>query len=302
MPQENKTARLRMKASVKKDLSGWLIMLPSLLLFAFFVWEPLLETVRMSFYQVKGVTLGQFIGLDNYDLVFSHPLFLKAVGNTCLYTLWSLVIGFFVPILLAALITETVHWKGLFRVGVYFPNIMPGIAAMLMLGFFFRPGETGVLNILLGKVDVANQLWLTNVNWTVPLIVAAMTWKAAGSTALIYMASISGINPELYEAATIDGARPLQRFFHVTLPSIFRTGKTMLILQIISVFQILYEPLMLTNGGPNNASISIMQLVYRFAFEQFKYSMAAALSVLICLVLLVLTVVYFRLTRKIAQE
>lgn len=288
--------RTKRKGIKKSDLMGWIIMLPTLILFAFFVWEPLLENIRLSLYEADGIRLVKFVGLDNYFKVLSHPDFLAAFKNTFVYIGWSLVIGFFVPILAAILISETVHLKGLFRVGIYFPNIMPGLATVIMWGFFFKPGNTGTLNILLDKFGLDPKLWLTNPGWTIPLIVISMTWKSAGATALIYMAGISGINPELYEAATIDGTTVLQRIRYITLPKIFTLAKTMLILQIISVFQILYEPMVMTNGGPNNASISIMQLVYNFAFRDYNFSAAAALSVIICLVLIVLSGVYFKLT------
>jgi len=273
-------------------------MLPALILFAFFVWEPLLESVRLSMYHAKGVQLLDFAWFENYADVFRHPDFWPAIRNTFLYIFWSLILGFWIPIIIASLLTEVVHFKGLFRTGIYFPNIVPGISGVMLWGFMFRPGKTGVLNILLGHLGIDPQLWLTNPHLTIPLIVLTMTWKAAGSTALVYMAGISSINPELYEAASIDGAKPFQRFLHITLPGILSLGKMLLILQIISVFQILYEPLVMTNGGPNNASISIMQLVYKYAFEDFNYPMAAALSVLICLILGVLTMVYFRVTKK----
>jgi multiple sugar transport system permease protein len=124
-----------------------------------------------------------------------------------------------------------------------------------------------------------------------------MTWKGAGSTALIYMAGISSINAELYEAATIDGAGIFQRIIHITLPQIFSLGKTMLILQIISVFQILYEPMIIANGGPNNGSISILMLVYRLAFERYNFPQASALSVMVAIVLIALSALYTKLTK-----
>lgn len=286
---------------LKKNVSAWVIMLPAILLFAFFVWTPLLESVRLSLYEAKGIRLEQFVWLENYARMFTHPNFWPALRNTFLYIFWSLVLGFWIPIFMASLLTEVMHLKGFFRVGVYFPNIIPGISTVMLWGFFFRPGENGVLNILLGKIGIEPQMWLTNPHLTIPLIVLTMTWKAAGSTALVYMAGISSISPELYEAATIDGATPWQRFTRITLPGILSLGKTLLILQIIAVFQILYEPLVMTNGGPNNASISIMQLVYKYAFEDYNYPMAAALSVLICIILGFLTVIYFRVTKKVDQ-
>lgn len=116
------------------------------------------------------------------------------------------------------------------------------------------------------------------------------------------MSSISGISPDLYEAATIDGASPIRRFFSVTMPTVLRTGKTMLILQILAVFQILYEPMMMTNGGPNNASISILQLVYQLAFNQMKFSQAAALSVEVCIILIFLTVIYYAVANSVDKD
>lgn len=286
----------------KKAATAWLIMAPSLILFAFFVWEPLFESIRLSLYTAKGIRLQAFIGLENYFLVFRQPDFLPAIKNTFFYTFWSLIIGFFIPIIIAVLVTETVHLKSFFRMGVYFPNIMPGMAAVMMWGFLLKPGKMGVLNTIISLVGVQPLNWLTDPMWTIPLIVATLTWKNAGTTALIYMAGVESINPELYEAAAIDGAKTWSRIRYITIPHIFGLGKTLLILQIISVFQILYEPLVLTNGGPNNASISIMQLVFKYAFQDFNYPAAAALSVIICFILVILTAVYFRVTKSKESE
>lgn len=286
----------------KRDLMGWLIMIPSIILFTFFVWEPLLESVRLSLYTAKGVELQDFVGFQNYIEVINDVDFKAAFLNTFKYIGWSLIIGFFVPIIVAVFISETVRLKSFFRFAVYFPNMIPGMAVALLWVYFFKPGETGVLNILLGKCGIEPNVWLNNAALVIPLIVIALTWKGAGSTSLIYMAGISGINPEYYEAAAIDGAGIWSRIFHVTIPCILSLGKTMLILQVISVFQILYEPLVLTNGGPNNASLSIMLLVYKYAFRNYDYPNAAALSVIICIVLILLSGLYMRLTRKRNDE
>jgi multiple sugar transport system permease protein len=295
--ESKKAMKPQMPKVIKKNISGWIIMAPTVILFAFFIWEPLLQSIRLSLYSAQGMRIIKFVGLRNYVRVFHHPDFMPAVQNTFSYTLWSIAIGFIVPIILAIVINEMVHAKSLFRVGTYFPNVVPGLATVLMWGFIFRPGSTGVLNILLGHLGIAPMDWLSNPKLTIPLIVITMTWKGAGATALIYLASLQGINVELYEAAIIDGASIWHRIRYVTLPGLRNLINTLFILQIISVFQILYEPLVMTNGGPNNASISIMQLVYKFAFEKFDYPKAASVSVIISIFLILLTAVYYKINK-----
>jgi len=281
-----------------KNVSGWLIMLPSLVLFAFFVWVPLVESVRLSMFRANGIRLISFVGFQNYVDVFQHPDFLPAMRNTFSYTLWSLAIGFLLPIVLAVIVNELRLGKSLIKTSIYIPNVVPGMAMVLLWGFIFRPGETGILNILLGKIGFAPQVWLTNPQWTIPLIVVTLTWKGAGATTLLYIAGLQGIDSELYDAATIDGAGIFKRLRYITIPCIYNLARTLLILQIISVFQIFYEPLVMTNGGPNNASISVMQLVYKFAFERFNYPYAAAVSVIISIILIILTLLYFKLNKQ----
>jgi multiple sugar transport system permease protein len=283
---------------VKKNGSGWLIMLPPVILFAFFVWVPLLESVRLSLYRAQGMRLIEFVGFKNYTDMALHPDFLPALRNTFSYTAWSLVLGFLAPIVLAVIISEVRIGKSFMKTSVYIPNVVPGVAIVMLWGFIFRPGATGALNILLGKIGIEPLPWLTKASWTIPLIVMTMTWKGVGATTLLYIAGLQSINPELYEAAIIEGASVWKRFQHITFPSIYNLARTLLILQIIAVFQILYEPLVMTNGGPNNASISIMLLVYKFAFERFDYPRAAAVSVIISIILIALTLLYFKINKR----
>lgn len=286
----------------KRDLISWLVMVPSLILFAFYVWEPLLENVRLSFFSTKMYQVVDFIGLQNYIQVLRDPDFMAALTNTFSYTLWSLVIGFVVPIIIGVLISETVHLKGFFRMAVYFPNIMPSLATIWVWSYFFLPGVTGVLNILAGKMGMGPYEWLNNPHWTIPLIIITLTWKGAGSTALIYMANISGISPDLYEAATIDGASILERIRYITMPNVLGVAKTMLILQVISVFQILYEPMIFKNGGPNNASISLMMLMYRYGYRDYNVGKAAALSAMVCIILVILSGIYMKATANKEEQ
>ena len=277
----------------KQNAISWLIMLPGLVLFSFFLWVPLAQSVRMSFYTTRNIELVDFVGFDNYISLFGRTEFRQAFANTFSYAFWSILLGFLVPIFLAIVIGETVRGKGIIRTIAYLPNILPGLAAMILFRAFFSAETTGVINILLGHLGLPPMTFLTNADWVIPIIVIISTWRGAGATALIYMAGLAGINPELYEAATIDGASIWKRIRYITVPAIFNLSSTMLILQIIAIFQIMYEPLVLTRGGPDNASLSLMLLMWNYAFGgTMDFGRASAVAVITALILLVFTAIY----------
>ncbi|MCL1820679.1 MAG: sugar ABC transporter permease [Oscillospiraceae bacterium] len=291
--------RTRISARWRQQITSWLIMLPGIALFAFFLWGPLLQSVRMSLYRTRNIELVNFVWFDNYISVFKREEFHQALLNTFSYTFWSLLLGFFIPIFMALVIGETVRGKGFIRTAAYIPNILPGLAAVILWTAFFSAERTGVINILLGKLGIERMAFLSEASLVIPIIVITATWKGAGATALIYMAGLAGINPELYEAATIDGAGIWRRIRHITLPAIFSLGSTMLILQIISIFQIMYEPLVLTKGGPDNASLSLMLLMWRYAFGgTMDFGRASAVAVIISVILLAFTVLYSIVNRR----
>ncbi|MCL2079835.1 MAG: sugar ABC transporter permease [Oscillospiraceae bacterium] len=300
-----KKIKSRGRDKLKYTLSAWLIMLPGVALFIFFQWGPLVQSVQMSLYETRNIELVRFVGLDNYISVLKNHVFIQALANTFSYTMWSLLIGFFIPILIAMLISETARAKGFIRTAVYVPNILPGLAAIILWKAFFSADDTGVLNILRGYMGMESMAYLSEYQLVIPIIVVIATWKGAGATALIYMAGLSGINPQLYEAAAIDGAGIWQRIRRITLPAIFNLGSTLLILQIISIFQIMYEPLVLTMGGPDNASLSLMLLMWRYAFGggTMEFGKASAVAVLITLLLTVFAILYSIMNkRKVTWE
>ena len=281
-----------------KDLSAWMIMLPSLLLFAFFLWQPLIAGMVISFCETKGFKISGFVGLANYIEVIGDAAFVKALVNSFSYTLWSIALGFVVPIVLAIVINEMVHFKSLFRVSIYFPNVVPGVATVLMWSFMMDPGEGGLFNAVRALAGLGPSQWLQDIHFTIPLIILTMTWKTAGSTALIYIASLQGINQDLYEAASIDGAGLLSRIRYITLPHLYNIARLNLILQIIFVFQVLFEPLVMTGGGPDNASISLMLLNYYYAFRDMHAAKSAAVGVIVSLILLLLTAIYMKASKE----
>jgi len=290
-----KRALKALRRTIKRNLGGWAIMLPSLFLFAFFVWVPLLQNVRLSFFDVVNYqTIGDFIWFENYKEIFADAMFLRALWNTMQYIFWSLALGFLVPIILAIVLNELVHLKGFFRTALNIPNFIPGIAATAIWIYFFRSEQNGVLNSMFGGDAVR---WFYEPSWSaIPLIVLTMTWKGAGATMLIYLAALQTIDPTYYEACRIEGANAWQRIRYVTIPTILDNVKTLLILQVIAVFQVFYEPLMLTKQNPY--SYSLLQILYKTAIQDMEVSKGAAMGVVVSLMLFALTAVYLRITRS----
>ncbi len=282
----------------KKELGAWLIMLPSILLFLFFIWIPLLSNISLSFYDTIGYTKHSFVGLEKYREVLADPIFLKALVNTAKYTFWSVIIGFAIPIILALLLSEVIHLKGFFRTALYFPNIVPGLAAVIMWKFLMDPDPAGVLNSILNSGGISPLPWLNSQALVIPLIVLTMTWKGAGATTLIYLAVLQSIDNTYYEVARLEGASVWQRIRFLTLPYLLPTIRMLFILQIISVAKVFYEPLVMTGGGPNYASISLLQLIYHYIFKMGDVSKAAALGVIVAIILFTLTAIYLRISKK----
>lgn len=282
----------------KRNLSAYLMMLPCLLLLYFMVWRPVVVGAGLSLFQLKGYTPVKFVGLDNYVRVLSDTLFLKTLWNTIQYVVWSIVIGFLPPIILAIMLNEMVHAQGFFKFAMYFPTIVPTVAASMIWYFLYQPDPNGLLNMLLKVFNLPPSVWLQDSRLTIPLIIVSMTWKGFGATMIMYLASLQGINQELYEAAKIDGAGALRRVWNITLPQIYPIIMLFLIRQIISVFQIMIEPMTMTGGGPNNASVSLALQRYNYAFTYFQPANALALGFITFVVLMSLTVVYFRMEKK----
>ncbi len=287
-----------LKSLKKVNYSAWLMLLPGLLLLYFMVWRPVVVGAGLSLFELKGYEPVRFVGLENYKRVLSDTLFLKTLLNTVEYVLWSLVIGFLPPIVVAIMLNEMVHGKSFFKFAIYFPAIVPTVAAAMIWYFLYQPDPNGLLNLLLSKLHLPASQWLQNPHLTIPLIVVSMTWKGFGATMIMYLASLQGVNQELYEAAKIDGAGGLRRIWNITLPQIFPVVMLFFVRQIIAVFQIMIEPMTMTGGGPNNASVSLALQGYNYAFTFFQPANALALGFITFILLMGLTIVYFKLDRK----
>jgi multiple sugar transport system permease protein len=294
----SRAARFRV---TRAGLATFAFLLPMLVIFGLFAWFPIIRAFVMSVQDTNLVSDPVYVGLQNFQRVLADPLLGIAVRNTAWFAFLALIFGFPVPIILAVLMSELRHRRGLFSALAYLPVVVPPVVSVLLWRFFFAASPTGVFNTILGWFGLGPLPWLQNAGTAIPSIVIEATWAAAGATVIIYLAALVGVRPELYDAAEVDGASLWQKIRYITLPQIRNVLFVTLILQLIATAQLFTEPLLFTGGGPANSTMTVLLLIYKYAFQNSlggDYGMAAALSLMLAAFLAVFTAGYYWLTRR----
>ncbi|MFJ2300237.1 carbohydrate ABC transporter permease [Oerskovia paurometabola] len=281
-------------------LSNLVFMLPVIVIFGVFSWFPIVRALLMSVQETNLVDT-QFVGLDNFRYVLADPLLWTAVKNTAYFAFLALLFGYPIPLVAAVLMSEVRRYKGLYSALAYLPVVVPPVVAVLLWKFFYDAGPHGVFNTILGWVGLGPYPWLQDATTAMPSLVLAATWAGAGGTIIIYLAALTSVPPELYDAAEVDGAGVWRKVWHVTMPQLRGVLFITLILQIIGTAQVFLEPYLFTGGGPANSTITILLLIYNYAFANSlggNYGAATALSLMLALALAAFSALYFRLTRS----
>jgi multiple sugar transport system permease protein len=279
-------------------LHAVLFAVPVVLVYAYFSWGPVIQGLVLSFQKTNLVQPAEWVGWSNFTYVLADPGLVQASLNTAYFALLALVFGFPIPIVLAVLVNELRKYDTLYNALAYLPAIVPPVAAILLWKFFYDPDATGMFNTALGWIGLGPFPWLNAEHSAMPAIVLYATWAGAGSTAIIYIAALSTVRTELYEAAEIDGAGIWRRVWHITLPQLRNVIFVMMLLQLIGTFQIFTEPFLFTGGGPNNATQTILLKIYNYAFVNGDFGAATALSVLLAAFLGLLSVAYYFVTKR----
>lgn len=302
MAKQQSTAKNKsVSGLLRRNISGWLLIIPSIILFVFIIWRPIIIGISYSFFDLQGFKPVEFVGFKNFAEVLNDTNFIKTLINTVGYVFWSLIIGFPLPFICAVMLNELVHMKGYFKITTYLPVVIPTIATAFIWKMVYMDGPGGLLNMLLYYFGIEPMGWLSNKTLVIPLIVVSMSWSGFGSTLIMYLATLQGINQELYEAARLDGAGFFRRIKHVLFPHMRGVVLLLAIRQIIGVFSVAEQPLAMTGGGPNGASMSLGLTNYYYAFKYSQYDKSMALGVITFCLLLVLTFVYFGLDRRIEE-
>lgn len=288
--------------SIKKDIGAWVLLIPSAFLTYLLVLRPQILGMFWSFFDMKGFSIGDFVGLDNYRRVLTDTSFAQTFWNTWLYVIWSWVVGLILPFAIAIVMNEMLRMRRTVRVITYLPAIMPAVAVSMLWYYMYYPDASGLLNMILVKLGKEPYGWLQDSRFTILYIIISMTWSGAGGTALYYFAGLQGVNRELYEAAMIDGAGFFKRIQVVTFPQMSGMLILFAIKQCISVFNVVDQPMQMTGGGPNNASMTLGLLNYRYAFVNYKPQFTLALGVIMLIILSVFSVIYFIVNKRIEEN
>ncbi len=292
------SARTRMSlAFTGSRKTGYLFSLPYILFFLAFVAYPLVFSFILMFHRWNLVSPMEWIGLKNFDRLFQDPLFYRSLTNTLFFLLIHIPLQIVVALAFALLLNQRITGRGLFR-GIYFlPVVVSGVAVTILWQQLFS-FDYGVLNKLLAGIGLGPVPWLVDVHFAMPSIALMATWKNVGIYIVLFLAGLQSIPHELYEAASIDGARPLRQFFSITLPMLNPTVIVIVVLSTIGGFSLFIEPYILTGGGPMESTLSGMLYIYNQAFYFGHMGYAATLGFVYALVIFAVVL----LQRKVLEQ
>lgn len=275
---------------------GYFFIAPAIIGLICFSFGPMLFSLGISFTKWDVITAKEFIGLDNYKALFHDPLFFNSLKVTLYYTLLSVPLITCVPLLIAMLLNTKVKGISIFRAIFYVPSIVPIVASAAVWMYIYNP-MYGLLNSILKALGLHTHNFIFSETGAVPSLAVMALW-AAGNTVVIYLAGLQGVSRQLYEAAEIDGAGAVARFFHITVPMMTPIIFYNFVMAIINSMQIFTQAYIMTDGGPANATFFYSLMVYRTAFKQSRMGYSAAMSWIFFIIIAILTLLVFKSQKK----
>ena len=281
-------------AERKQLLWGYIFIGPAIIGFLCFSLGPILFSLFLSFFKWNVITPMEFVGAGNYTQLMGDSLVWQSLKVTGLYSLLAVPLTTVISFFTSALLNNRVKGISLFRTIFYIPSIVPAVAVAAVWRYIYDP-MYGLFNSVLRLVGLPTSNWIYSKSGVVPSLAIIAVW-AAGNTVVIYLAGLQGISRQLYEAADIDGAGPVSKFRHITVPIMSPIIFYNVVMSIISCMQNFTLPYIMsdTKGGPDNASLFYSMLLYRTAFKNSQMGYAAAMSWLLFLIIAILTVVIFK--------
>jgi len=313
--------KFRQRHRWHENVQGYLFASPWLLGFFCFIVGPMVFSMLLCLYRWDGITSfkgrAEFVGLENFRRVLAEdPYFWKTLWNTVYYSCISVPTGICTSLFLATLLNAQIRGISVFRTIFYLPNVIAGVATIMMWfwllnptfgGFNYALDKCGVIAAVQWLIDVVPgmqaalerydiswpPLWLADEFWAKPALIVMSLWGAGGGM-LIYLAGLQNIPKHLYEVAEIDGAGRIRQFFAITVPMLTPTIFFNLVMSIIGSFQVFAQSFIMTNGGPNNATLFYVLYLYRKAFQHYQMGYASVLAWILFAIILTLTMIVLR--------
>lgn len=297
-PIEAAAARGRVWLGHRGRIQAWGIgfVMPTIVFFLLFKYGPMAWAIWLGFTSYDMMSRPRFVGLENFASLIQDPIFVQALANTLVYIAGSTVLITLVALALAMGINTRVPGARLCMSGIFLTNIMPIIAVCLVWRFLLHPH--GLVNQMLGPFGFGRIDWLTDEHMAMPAIIMVTVWRFAPYFMVIFLAALLAIPADFYEAAALDGARGLRRFWHITLPLLMPVMFFVVVVSALLSARIFLMPFIITGGGPGGATRVLSMLIYETGFSYMKMGRAAAISVVLFGIAMVFTVLQMRLFMK----
>ncbi len=278
-------------------LLAWIVLTPILLYYTLFAAVPVILNVIVSFSDWNGISKIAWVGFENYLRYFKDPLYVQIFLNTALFTISSLIIGIPLGLIIAVLLNQKVRAMGLYRALWSIPVVTSAAIMAQFVALFISP-YGGVMNIILKSIGMNEVIWTINAPAMRVIIIVFSVWKGVGGTMVLYLAALQGIPQELHEAAMVDGADALRRFWYLTIPLVRHMTLFVVVTGVIGGFQIFEPILLISKGGPFNLTNVIINQIYNDAFKNMDFGLATTSSTILALFLLGASVFMLRTMRQ----
>jgi multiple sugar transport system permease protein len=281
-------------------IAGGIFVLPSIVLFVAFLAAPLVYSFYISFNKWSMLKDPVWLGLDNCRRIFHDDIFFRSLRNTIIFTVLFVPLVTVTSLATAVLLKQGIRARGIFKALIFIPVITPSVVVGVVWTYVYQP-DLGLLNEMLRNLHLPTSPWLGSQQLALPALVAVTIWQRFGWFMILFLAGLQDIPIEVKEAAALDGASPRQSFLHVTVPLLRPTVVLVTVLAAISAFQVFDLVFIMTEGGPAYATQTLSYYIYTKAFRNFDMGYAAAMSYVLFVVLLVLTLFQMKVLRPAAE-
>lgn len=289
--------RQKRKWKSKNDNCAYLMIFPAYFIFVVFVLYPIAKVIYYSFTNYNFYSTPEFVGFSNYERLLRDGEFLKSVQNTFFYTVGTLFPQLFLGLAFAIWLFRKSRLVPLFRMAIYLPNVMSMVCVSMIWLLFYDPNY-GIFNQILAFFGISTQRWLQDPALAMPCVVLMSIWKNSGYSMIVYLAGLTGIPENLYEAARLDGASGIQQFFSISWPMLRPTTFFLLVTGMVNCFSVFEQINIMTGGGPLKTTTTIVHQIYKRGFNDFKMGYAGAMSVILLVFSIIVTLLIFRFGSK----